>query len=370
MNRIQKTWADISATITLSAFGPGDKRKELHAIIEVDDCGELFSLQYNRLKQAEQRLLEMPNATGLQVVFKRYFLSDAINQRPLMGDDTSCSVSYIQQPPLLRGKVAVWIYMMECDDIEHDGDMYIVRNNGYEHLWQMGMTATKGDSYNQAWQILADYDADLRLHGATIQDNCIRTWFFTRDVDMQYKGLVEARREFFGNIGLTEDTHYIASTGIGGGAPDRRVIHQLGTYAVKGLQKDQIIYLQAADNMNRTSDYGVTFERGTKVIYDDRSHIFISGTASINNRGEVVHIGDIRRQTLRMWENVEALLHEAQSCWDDVMQIIVYLRDICDRDTVEKLFHEKFPNLPYLITLAPVCRPEWLIEMECIAVSE
>lgn len=370
MNRIQISWADISATVALSLFAQGDSARELHAIIEVEDCTGLFPLQYDRTLEAERRFLEMPEVLGMRPIFKRYFLSDAINQRPLMGDDASCSVSYIQQPPLRRGKIAVWIYMMECDGIERDGDMYIVRSNGYEHLWQMGITATEGNSYDQTWKILSDYDAALLRHGATIQDNCIRTWFFTRDVDMQYKGLVEARREYFRNIGLTEDTHYIASTGIGGGAPDRRAIHQLGTYAVKGLQPGQIVYLHAADNMNRTSDYGVTFERGTKVVYDDRKHIFISGTASINNRGEVVHIGDIRRQTDRMWQNVEALLLEAGSGWEDVMQIIVYLRDLCDCDIVDSMFREKFPDVPYLITLAPVCRPEWLIEMECIAVSE
>jgi hypothetical protein len=34
------------------------------------------------------------------------------------------------------------------------------------------------------------------------------------------------------------------------------------------------------------------------------------------------------------------------------------------------MFDEKFPNMPYVITLAPVCRPTWLIEMECMAVKK
>ena len=28
------------------------------------------------------------------------------------------------------------------------------------------------------------------------------------------------------------------------------------------------------------------------------------------------------------------------------------------------------PGIPTVITLAPVCRPTWLIEMECIAIKE
>ena len=34
------------------------------------------------------------------------------------------------------------------------------------------------------------------------------------------------------------------------------------------------------------------------------------------------------------------------------------------------MFSERFPNIPTVITLAPVCRPTWLIEMECIAVRQ
>ena len=103
--------------------------------------------------------------------------------------------------------------------------------------------------------------------------------------------------------------------------------------------------------------------------YGDRAQVFISGTASINNRGEVEHVGDIVKQTKRMWENVETLLAEADTCFEDVMHIIVYLRDTADYQVVSEMFAERFPNTPTVFTLAPVCRPTWLIEMECMAVK-
>ena len=104
--------------------------------------------------------------------------------------------------------------------------------------------------------------------------------------------------------------------------------------------------------------------------YGDRDHAYISGTASIDNQGEVVHVGDIRMQTLRMWENVEKLLEEADMTMEHCAQIIVYLRDTADYDLVSNMFKEHFPGIPTVITLAPVCRPTWLIEMECIAIRE
>ena len=50
--------------------------------------------------------------------------------------------------------------------------------------------------------------------------------------------------------------------------------------------------------------------------------------------------------------------------------MIVYLRDPSDYDAVKAMYDEKFPNVPKVIVLAPVCRPTWLIEMECIAVKK
>jgi enamine deaminase RidA (YjgF/YER057c/UK114 family) len=283
-------------------------------------------------------------------------------------EDETCAMSFIQQPPLDGSKAAVWIYLTEAESIKKEGDTAIVRNNGYEHFWQMGKYETQGNSYTQTQMLLYNYEEMLENHDMTIERNCIRTWFFVRDVDILYKGMVEARKANFFSQGMTENTHFIASTGIGGVPQDTRSILVLDTYAIKGIANNQQHYLYARTHLNPTSEYGVTFERGAVIEYGDRKHVIISGTASINNKGEVVHAGDIVKQTHRMWENVETLLKEGGATYNDVMQIIVYLRDTSDYNMVKKMFEEKFPQTPYVITLAPVCRPKWLVEMECMAV--
>jgi enamine deaminase RidA (YjgF/YER057c/UK114 family) len=103
------------------------------------------------------------------------------------------------------------------------------------------------------------------------------------------------------------------------------------------------------------------------VQYGDRKHLFISGTASIDSKGQVVHEGDVCLQTERMWRNVEALLAEGGASFKDIQMAIVYLRDMADYECVRAMFAERMPALPIVFTLAPVCRPKWLIEMECIA---
>ena len=141
----------------------------------------------------------------------------------------------------------------------------------------------------------------------------------------------------------------------------------MDTYAVQGLHAGQIRFLSAPTHLNPTYEYGVTFERGTCVTYGDRRHVFISGTASIDNKGEILYPGDVCRQAERMMENIEALLDEAGATTADVMQAIVYLRDPADYTVVRRYLESRYPALPCLVVHAPVCRPGWLIETECIA---
>jgi enamine deaminase RidA (YjgF/YER057c/UK114 family) len=71
-----------------------------------------------------------------------------------------------------------------------------------------------------------------------------------------------------------------------------------------------------------------------------------------------------------MVENVEELLKEADMKLDDIAQAIVYLRDLCDYEIVKPMLTSLLGNTPLIFTLAPVCRPEWLIEMECIGIKK
>ena len=358
----------IGVTVESAVFSLGNEVDEWHVILHVEPRGHTFQDQIGRIYEAEDLIPTLPDFKGAKYILKRYFLSDSINQQPLMRKEHNVSISCIQQQPLDGSKVAVWLYLQSGVEVRNENGVVIAEHNGYRHLWKMGMHQHKGDSAWQTEALLIEYEELLNNFNATLANNCIRTWFFVRDVDTQYTGMVRARKENFAEHGLTENTHYIASTGIGGLPADTRALIQLGTYAMTGFEPSQQHYLYAPSHLNPTYEYGVTFERGTVMEYGDRSHVLISGTASIDNKGKVMHVGDIVKQTERMWENVETLLKEGKSSYDDVMQIIVYLRDTADYDIVRTMFEKRFPHIPTVITLAPVCRPTWLIEMECVAV--
>ena len=370
MKKDRIIFSELGVVVELSCFEDKDARREIHVLLHVEPRGELFSGQLARITAAEQALLALPQCAGMNVVAGRYFLSDATNQRPLIQRADEAAVCYIQQPPLDGSKVAVWLYLLQDVQVAKREALTVVQRGAYQDLWLMGMTVPEGDSAAQTESLLTRYEKMLAQQDATLADNCIRTWFHVRDVDTQYAGMVRARRENFVLQGLTQQTHYISSTGIGGLPADTKAIVQLGAYAIKGLAPQQQRYLYAKSHLNSTIEYGVTFERGTVVDYGDRSHLFISGTASINNRGEVMYAGDIVAQTERMWENVETLLAEGGASFDDVAHMIVYLRDVSDYETVREKYARRFPDVPCVFTLAPVCRPAWLIEMECMAIRK
>ena len=168
---------------------------------------------------------------------------------------------------------------------------------------------------------------------------------------------------------MTEKIHYIASTGISGRRADPRRIVAVEGYAIAGVGEEQVRFLTAPEHLGPTHAYGVTFERGVSVDLGDRRHLFISGTASIDSRGTVVHPRDIAGQTERTIGNIQGLLADGGATLADLVQMIVYLRDPGDRNPVADYLEGNLPGIPYILVQASVCRPEWLVEIEGWAVT-
>ena len=328
--------------------------KQIHRIFEADSVSGLLELQERCLSANE----------GYRVAFKRYFLSDPAQARELPRGQGAVSV--ICQPPLSGASAGVWMWLVDATDVVMLDNATLVREGDAKYLWTSTMLSDACDPELQMTEIFRGYGDSLGSYGMTLEQNCVRTWIFVDDIDNNYAGVVKGRRERFELDGLVPDTHYIASTGIQGCpcAPGSIVMMDAFAVSAPGLRQR---YLYAPTHMNPTYEYGVTFERGVQMECAGARTTLISGTASIDNKGNVVHLGDVRAQTARMWENVETLLAEAGNGWDDVKQVLVYLRNASDYSIVAPMFAEKFPDTPYIILKAPVCRPTWLIEMECIA---
>ncbi len=347
---------------------------------ELDLAGQLDML--GRAYADAAAALRLPADSA---IFRRLYLSDAANQAAavrasdLFGEPAAAppAVSIVQQPPLPGAKVAMLAYHLEGDAPVVKRPLapghLLVEKNGLGHLWSTGLcagaTAAPSPTAAQTDHVFARLTDVLAGNGATLADHCVRTWIYVRDVDVFYQEMVDSRTRLFARQGLTRDTHYLASTGIQGACAHRYDTVLMDAYSVLGLDPRQVSYLNDFDRLCATKDYNVTFERGTRIGYADRAHCFISGTASIDPAGQVVHPGDVLAQLGRALDNVAALLRAGGARLADLIHLIVYLRDPSDFPPVDAYLRERFADLPLLILQGAVCRPDWLIEVEGIAVA-
>jgi 2-iminobutanoate/2-iminopropanoate deaminase len=117
-----------------------------------------------------------------------------------------------------------------------------------------------------------------------------------------------------------------------------------------------------------------SFSRGMRIDLNGLVILLISGTASIDENGKSVHIGDFRAQLRRTYQNITRLLESEGCTWRDIVRTTCYLRDI-DRDY--EAFNEErtaffkeqgLDPLPASTGIqAKLCRPELLVEIEAIA---
>ena len=102
-----------------------------------------------------------------------------------------------------------------------------------------------------------------------------------------------------------------------------------------------------------------------------------TGTASVDEHGETIHVGDFRAQCWRTWRNLTELLKSEGATWHDIVRTTCYLRDI-ERDYRDfneirtHFFHmQNLDPLPASTGIqARICREDLLVEIEAIALLE
>ncbi len=345
------------------AFTPDLNGIEEHFFSLVAPVTESFSEDLEALLQSYADMLAEYGCAVEDEFLLRFHLSDPANQESLLREKLQgrCSfVSVVGQPPV-NSRIALesWCWKKWR------------RMENYTPYWFQTGTAKTG-SYEQMAAEFAELDEFVTSKGMTVELNSLRTWIYCKDVDNNYAGLVKARNDYFATRGMTKETHFITSTGIQGECGDPARLVRMDTLSFDRIKREQIQFLYALENLSPTAIYGVSFERGTRVKWGDRSHFYISGTASIDREGNVLHIGNVRLQTRRMLENIRALLAEGDADLNDIKCGTLYLRDKCDAGiALDEIARSGISSeVPIVVLEAPVCRPTWLVEMECIAVKK
>jgi enamine deaminase RidA (YjgF/YER057c/UK114 family) len=120
---------------------------------------------------------------------------------------------------------------------------------------------------------------------------------------------------------------------------------------------------------NEATEYGSAFARAMEVALGDARYVFVSGTASIDDRGATVHAGDFERQAGKTLEAVAALLEDAGARFSDVGQATAFLANPCDARSFDRIVERsELGGVPLVTTVADVCRHDLLFEIDALAV--
>ncbi len=376
-----KRW-DFDRTIKCSAFSiPGGA--EEYCFVFINDEAISFDKAISELCEKYKFVTGYLGLSEQTLLFSRLHVSDIINQKSLLAKSELFrhighgAISVIEQTPLTRDSLVLFSYHLRKGTGKFQKQLL---DNGREP-WHTGVAA-EGDHYSMVWSsnqaetghfdsqqqtesIFKSFSALLDRYNMSVRKNLMRTWIYVRDIDNHYGGMVEARRDFFHSQGLCGDSRFVASTGIEGRGTETGAIISMDSLSIGNIEEEQINTMDALEYLPRTLLYGVTFERGLRIRFGDRSHLAISGTASIDEEGKVAHEGDIEKQTNRTIDNAEALLLSQGATLYDMTYALCYLRNPKDYECVKEIVSARLPgNIPLIIVEASVCRPAWLFEME------
>lgn len=232
-----------------------------------------------------------------------------------------------------------------------------------KHIHSGAIFGSPGGVFEETFSMFQCAAEILRREGASFHD-VVRTWIYFRDMDRDYAEFNRARRQFFheSRIGL-----YPASTGINGTPfPDDHAVC-LGFQALQS-EGPRRVEPMTTDTLNEAPEYGSFFSRGLRVEDRNKTTLFVSGTASIDEAGRTVHEGDVERQIERMVLNIERLLARQEASFRDAVSGVTYLKRSEDAPLLRALLERRgVTGFPNALVKADVCRPELLCEMEVTA---
>jgi enamine deaminase RidA (YjgF/YER057c/UK114 family) len=230
----------------------------------------------------------------------------------------------------------------------------------------------------QAENMFRKAEALLKSEGASFRD-VIRTWIYVENILDWYNEFNSARNTCYTDFGLlgsgdadhAEEIFLPASTGIEGKNPE-------GASTIMDLlaviqESNTGIQIQPLYGVRQRSPYryGSAFSRAMCVLEPDQKWIFVSGTASINEKGESVYIGDLHSQVKHTVEVVDSLIRPEGTSFSDLCEATVFLKRKSDFSLYQEAAKSLgLSDIPAVYLVADVCWSELLFELDAAFVTQ
>ena len=98
--------------------------------------------------------------------------------------------------------------------------------------------------------------------------------------------------------------------------------------------------------------------------------LFVAGQVALDRDGQLVGEGDIRAQATQVLENIKAIVEANGATMADLVQVVVYVRDIDAFTTVSDIREQYFPAdgpSSAIVEVSALAWPEFLIEISAVA---
>jgi len=100
--------------------------------------------------------------------------------------------------------------------------------------------------------------------------------------------------------------------------------------------------------------------------------VFVAGQVALDKSGNIVGKGDFRAQVQQVFENLKAAFEAAGGSFGDVIKLNSYFLDLSHlpefREVRDKYINLKNPPASTAVQVPQLFRPEFLVEIEAVAV--
>jgi enamine deaminase RidA (YjgF/YER057c/UK114 family) len=384
-------------------------------VVELNDLRQVFARAApcgggDFEQQAREALVAIEAVAGEEgvrgsIVHQAIFLADprqAATCRQIVRDfygDRLPATSYIPQAPCAGNLLEIEIWgvgggQTEVDVRRLSERTVTVRQNGitWAHCANVLPQTSAEPVRDRSLDAFQRLEQELAAWGFRF-DQVVRTWLYLGDITgledgvPRYQRLNLARTEFFrkhtfggeGAAGRPGGICYPASTGIG--ADGREVM--VGCLALASGRTDVLRLplenprqIAAHDYDHRYGPQSPKFSRAMAIVSDGAAVVLVSGTASILD-SESHHVGDVAAQTRETLDNIAALISSENfrrhgqsglgATLDDMATLRAYVKRREDYAVVQEACRARLGDVPIVYTVADLCRPELLVEIEGIA---
>jgi enamine deaminase RidA (YjgF/YER057c/UK114 family) len=219
----------------------------------------------------------------------------------------------------------------------------------------------------------------LRAEGASYQD-VVRTWIYISDILDWYNDFNTVRNHCYSDYGFlgntksklqAEQIYLPASTGIEGKNPSGLPV-TMDVFAINRSPGSVIqVYPLYGVKQRSPFRYGSAFSRATVVKEPVSKLILVSGTASIDEQGKSMFIGDSAAQIRQTLNVVSELIASENATLQDLCEATVFIKRKEDFTVFQEVIKDMgVNNIPSVNVLADVCRDELLFELDAAFILE